>query len=111
MTWPETVLGQLRKYLVIQGPAPIKKYTFPRNSRGRCFFKHYCQRLLPNIDNVIRPWIIYSESADKTCCFYCKLHTQESTSSLAHGGFYDLANVFRRLKEHEKSKHHVNATA
>ena len=57
MTWPETVLGQLRKYLVIQGPAPIKKYTFPRNSRGRCFFKHYCQRLLPNIDNVIRPWI------------------------------------------------------
>ena len=55
--------------------------------------------------------VIYSESADKTYCFYCKLHTQESTSSLAHGGFYDLANVFRRLKEHEKSKHHVNATA
>ena len=41
-TWRDTVSGQLKKYLLMQGPAPLKKVTFPRYSRGRCFSKHYC---------------------------------------------------------------------
>ena len=43
VTWRDTVFGQLRKYLLMQGPATLKKDSFPRNSRGRCFSKHYCQ--------------------------------------------------------------------
>ena len=62
VTWPDTVSGQFKKYLVMQGPAQIKKDTFPRNSHDRCFSKQYCERLLPNGDNVKRPGIIYSES-------------------------------------------------
>lgn len=94
----------------MKGPPDIPVNKFPRNEKGLCFSKFHCKRKLPNGEYVDRPWIIYSQSADRIYCFYCKLFSMNKTSALSASGFNNWSNLHTRLYEHENSKNHLEAT-
>ena len=77
---------------------------------GLCFSKFHCKRKLPNGEYIKRPWIIYSQSADRIYCFYCKLFSTNTPSALSTNGFNNWSNLHTRLCEHESSKSHLEAT-
>ncbi|XP_032621703.1 zinc finger MYM-type protein 1-like [Chelonoidis abingdonii] len=108
-TWPEYISQRLREYLVKQGPPKIIVEDFPKNKIGKHFSKFHCKRKLSNGEIVPRPWVIYSVSADKIFCYYCKILCNNVTSSLASNGFNDWSNTHMRLAEHENSKGHLHA--
>ncbi|XP_039355879.1 52 kDa repressor of the inhibitor of the protein kinase-like [Mauremys reevesii] len=107
--WPEYISQRLREYLLKQGPPKIIVEDFPKNKIGKHFSKFHCQRKLSNGETVPRPWVIYSVSADKIFCYYCKVLCNNVTSSLASDGFNDWSNIHTRLAEHENSKGHLQA--
>ena len=108
--WPTAMNNNARDYLAMKGPPNIPENSFPRNGKGLCFSKFHCKRKLLNGESVERPWIIYSKSADKIYCFYCKLFIKNASMALSTSGFNDWSNVHTRLCEHEKSKNHMEAT-
>ncbi|XP_039373733.1 zinc finger MYM-type protein 1-like [Mauremys reevesii] len=108
-TWPEYISQRIREYLVKQGPPKIIVEDFPKNKIGKHFSKFHCKRKLSNGEIVPRPWVIYSVSADKIFCYYCKILCNNVTSSLASNGFNDWSNIHTRLSEHENSKGHLQA--
>ena len=108
--WPTAMNNNARDYLAIKGPPNIPGNSFPRNGKGSCFSKFHCKRKLLNGESVERPWIIYSKSADKIYCFYCKLFIKNASTALSTSGFNNWSNVHTRLCEHEKSKNHMKAT-
>ena len=70
--WPTAMNNNVRDYLAMKGPPNIPGNSFPRNGKGLCFSKFHCKRKLLNGESVERPWIVYSKSADRIYCFYCK---------------------------------------
>ena len=52
-----------------------------------CVFQFHCKRKLPNGKYIERPWIAYSQSADRIYCFYRKLFSMSKTSALSASGF------------------------
>ena len=81
-----------------------------RNEQGLCFSKFHCKRKLPNGECIERSWIIYSQSANRIYCFYCKLFSTNTPSALSTSGFNNWSNLHTRLCEHESSKSHLEAT-
>ena len=71
--WPENMEKSCIDYLLQKGPPPITLDSFPKNKNGRHFSKVHCKRKISNGETILRPWLIYSVSADKIYCFYCRL--------------------------------------
>ena len=107
---PTAMNNNVRDYLAMKGPPNIPENSFPRNGKGLCFSKFHCKRKLLNGESVETPWIIYSKSADKIYCFYCKLFIKNASTALSTSEFNDWSNVHTRLCEHEKSKNPMEAT-
>lgn len=68
----------------------------------------HCKPNLSNGESVLRPWLIYSVSADKIYCFYCRL-LEKQKSSFLNEGFDQWQSCTTRLAEHEKSQRHLDA--
>ncbi|XP_035843097.1 zinc finger MYM-type protein 1-like [Helianthus annuus] len=99
----------LRDILVEKGPIKIHDYDFPQDENSRSFITSHYMRTLPNGEMLERKWLIYSIDLDRAFCFYCKLfNVNRCTSSLAKEGNSDWKNISSKLKEHEKSKVHIN---
>ena len=95
-------------YLLQKGPPEITLENFPKNKDGRHFSKVHCKRKLSNGESILRPWLIYSVSADKIYCFYCRLLGKQKSSFL-NEGFDQWQSCTTRLAEHEKSQGHLDA--
>ncbi|XP_030068040.1 uncharacterized protein LOC115476054 [Microcaecilia unicolor] len=108
-TWPERIDHHLKDCLVKKGPPKILLEEFPCNKNGRYFSKAHCKRKLPNGEIIHRPWVIYSVSANKIFCFYCRIFGNDVKCALTSTGFNQWSNVNIRLAEHEKSKGHLVA--
>ncbi|KAJ0692014.1 putative transcription factor and/or regulators TTF-type(Zn) family [Helianthus annuus] len=99
----------LRDILVEKGPIKIHDYDFPQDENSRSFNTSHYMRTLPNGETLERKWLIYSIDLDRAFCFCCKLfNVNQCTSSLAKEGNSDWKNISSKLKEHEKSKVHIN---
>ncbi|XP_021980504.1 zinc finger MYM-type protein 1-like [Helianthus annuus] len=99
----------LRDILVEKGPIKIHDYDFPQDEHSRSFNTSHYMRTLPNGETLERKWLIYSIDLDRAFCFCCKLfNVNHCTSSLAKEGNNDWKNINSKLKEHEKSKVHIN---
>ena len=106
--WPENMEKSCIDYLLQKGPPPITLDSFPKNKNGRHFSKVHCKRKISNGETILRPWLIYSVSADKIYCFYCRLMGKQK-SSFVNEGFNQWQSCTTRLAEHEKSYGHLDA--
>ena len=70
---PEKMERSCIDYLLQKGPPEITLDNFPQNKDGRHFSNVNCKRRLSNGECIVRPWLIYSVSADKIYCFNCRL--------------------------------------
>ena len=68
--WPEKMEKSCIDYLLQKGSPAITLDNFPKNKDGRHFSKAHCKQKLSNDKSILRPWVIYSVSADK---IYCRL--------------------------------------
>ncbi|XP_021986160.1 zinc finger MYM-type protein 5-like [Helianthus annuus] len=99
----------LRDMLVEKGPIKIHDYDFPQDEHSRSFNTSHYMRTLPNGKTLERKWLIYSIDLDRAFCFCCKLfNVNQCTSSLAKEGNNEWENISSKLKEHERSKVHIN---
>ena len=72
------------------------------------FSKVHCKRKLSNGESILRPWLIYSVSADKIYCFYCRLLGKQKLL-FVNEGFDQWQSCTTRLAAHEKSHGHLDA--
>ena len=64
-----------------------------------------------NGEIVNRSWLCFSPSEGTVYCYVCKLMSaMTSSSQLTHGGYSDWHHASPRLREHEQSRSHVEAT-
>lgn len=99
-----------RTLIVKNGPpAPLLKYNFPTDDRGRKFTAFYYDRVLSNGEKVRRNWLTYSRSVNAVFCVCCKLFDLVKKSSLSSEGFNDWSHLGETLKQHEVSKTHLKA--
>ena len=73
------------------------------HGRNRYLNKNIFYRTLPNGSTQLRPWLIYSKSANAVFCGPCKLFGE---SQLLTTGCSDWSNVNQYVKDHEESKTH-----
>ena len=106
--WPEKMERSCIDYLLQKGPPEITLDNFPKNKDGRHFSKVHCKRKLSNGESILRPWLIYSGSADKIYCFYCRILGKQKLS-FVNEGFDQWQSCTKRLAEHEKSHGHLDA--
>ena len=69
------------------------------------FLLGYNYILMKNGERVNRSWLLYSESADRVCCFCCRLFGKQK-QQLSEEGFNDWKNLAMQLIKHERSEEH-----
>ena len=106
--WPEKMERSCIDYLLQKGPPEITLDNFPKNKDGKHFSKVHCKRKLSNGESMLRPWLIYSVSADKIYCFYCRLLGKQK-NTFVNEGFDQWQSCTTRLAAHEKSYGHLDA--
>ena len=106
--WPEKTKRSCIDYLLQKSPPGITLDNFPKNKDGRYFSKLHYKQKLRNSGSILRPWLIYSMSADKIYCFYCRL-LKKQKSSFVNEGFDQWQSCVTRLAEHEKSHGYMDA--
>ncbi|CAH2283897.1 zinc finger MYM-type 1-like [Pelobates cultripes] len=108
--WPAVLTTSLRDSLVRKGPAKQKtNFIFPKDAANRRFTKANYKRRLPNGEETVRNWLVYSVKLNKVFCFCCKLFATKVTTSLTRGGYNDWKNLSQNLSIHEKSNSHLVA--
>ncbi|CAH2295706.1 zinc finger MYM-type 1-like [Pelobates cultripes] len=108
--WPAVLTTSLRDALVRRGPAKQKtNLIFPKDAANRRFTKANYKRRLPNGEETVRNWLVYSVKLNKVFCFCCKLFATKVTTSLTRGGYNDWKNLSQNLSIHEKSNSHIVA--
>lgn len=73
------------------------------HNRSRYLNKNIFFRQLPNGENQLRSWLVYSEFSKSLFCVPCKSFGRPHALTT---GYTDWNNVHQRLKEHEESKPH-----
>ncbi|XP_050063108.1 uncharacterized protein LOC114126534 [Aphis gossypii] len=81
--WPSIISNDIIATIVTLGPIQINNYDFPQNDEkpARRFTEKYYYRLMPNGENVNRPWLIYSKRHN---CVYCFCYWKNLSTSLKH---------------------------
>ncbi|OXA39897.1 Zinc finger MYM-type protein 1 [Folsomia candida] len=112
-TWPFVLSSSIQSILLKCGPTNIPEESYPK--KGHYSFN---PRQLKNGD-IVRDWILYSNSTNSLFCFNCCLFakTQSSLSNSPWAnygpgqiGFCDYQHQGRAIKEHERSQHHFQTT-
>ncbi|XP_025202251.1 uncharacterized protein LOC112599539 [Melanaphis sacchari] len=110
--WPSIISNDIIATIVTLGPIQINNYDFPQNDEkpARRFTEKYYYRLMPNGENVNRPWLIYSKRHNCVYCFCCKLfnHYVKNCNFISNG-IQDWKNLSTSLKHHENSMIHYEA--
>ena len=106
--WPEKTKRSCIDYLLQKSPPEITLGNFPKNKDVKYFSKQLCKQKLSNGESILRPWLIYSVSADKIYCFYCRLLGKQK-SFFVNEKFDQWQSCITRLAEHEKSHVYTDA--
>ncbi|XP_043469454.1 zinc finger MYM-type protein 1-like [Leptopilina heterotoma] len=107
--WPDIISDKIRQILIERGPEQISNIQFPKNNDGRRFsVQNYCRRM-PNGEDILRSWLIYSVSKNKIFCFCCRLFGTTRISLSSEYGYCDWKHMSELLSEHEKSSGHMKA--
>ncbi|XP_031330543.1 uncharacterized protein LOC116161352 [Photinus pyralis] len=107
--WPLNLDDSMRTMLVRNKPQQISKFDFPKDCRNRKFSSNHYKRILPNGEEVKRPWLLYSIRADMVICFCCKLFNRKHRTALQESGFKDWKDLAALLSSHEKSNSHLES--
>jgi hypothetical protein len=83
-------------------------YENPKDAFNRRFSVANTKRRLKNGEEVNRPWLMYSAVKNAVFCFCCKLFGLHAVA-LTKSGYNDWRNLYHTLKDHETSKHHLEA--
>jgi hypothetical protein len=95
--------------VVKQGPAkPDPMYEYPKDAFNCRFTVANTKCRLKNGEEVNRPWLVYSAIKNVVFCFCCKLFSSLDVA-LTNVGYNDWRNLYHTLKDHEMSKHHLEA--
>ena len=106
--WPEKMERSCIHYFSQKGPPEIALDNFPKNKDGMHFSKVHCKRKMSNGKSILRPWLIYSVSADNIYCFYFRLLGKQKIF-FVNEGFDQWQSCTTRLEEHENSHGHLDA--
>lgn len=104
--WPKNITSDVVKILVERGPIKVINFDYPSNADGRKFSEKYYNRQLPNGEEIIRDWLLYSISNDSVFCFCCKIFGKSQTSLSDLVGFSDWRHLSLTLRRHETSINH-----
>lgn len=109
--WSDKITDADRVILVTNGPVNPDanlKYEYPVNKSNRRFSPNCVKRLLKNGEEVVRSWLVYSQSKDGVYCFCCKLFSKPQIS-FTTTGYNDWKHLHEALKSHETSSNHLRA--
>ncbi|GAB0086489.1 zinc finger MYM-type protein 1-like [Sergentomyia squamirostris] len=86
-----------------------KQQRTDRDSSRICTLSLFSKDL-PSNEKIPREWLCFSPETGKIYCFYCKLFSTCSQSHLANIGVKNWQNAPAKLKSHEESKEHKEAS-
>jgi len=111
--WQIPATHDMREFWTERGSEPCqnKKSEYPKSrlEDGNRQLRYFPSSLFsyvqkPTQTKFDRPWLCYSESANKIFCFHCTLFASDVSDNLfCCGGFNDWKNVHRAVTVHEKS--------
>ncbi|XP_069060865.1 ribosomal oxygenase 2 isoform X1 [Pleurodeles waltl] len=107
--WPDVITTSLRDIIVRKGPVrPEENFKYPKDESDRRFTAVHYIRRLPNGEDAIRNWIVYSKKKNRIFCFCCKLFTT-IVNSYTSDGYSDWRHLTEHLSQHEQWKCHLAA--
>ncbi|XP_025208235.1 uncharacterized protein LOC112603731 [Melanaphis sacchari] len=94
--WPSIISNDIIATIVTLGPIQINNYDFPQNDEkpARTFTEKYYYRLMPNGENVNRPWLIYSKRHN---CVYCFCFIDKAYLALIEKEKLHWRSVLKRI--------------
>jgi hypothetical protein len=108
-SWPPKLTDSLCFSIVKQGPAkPDPMYEYPKDVFNCTFTVANTKHRLKNGEEVNNPWLLYSAIKNAVFCFCCKLFSSLNVA-LTKSSYNDWRNFYHTLKDHETSKHHLEA--
>jgi len=119
--WPDKPTRELIDRWAVRGSAELQNLNDDlfaqksvrvhacNESSARICTSQMFYRRSKNGEIVDRSWLCFSPSEGTVYCYVCKLMST-SSSRLTRGGYSDWYHVSSRLRDHEQSKSHVEAT-
>ena len=123
--WPSTISNKMREHWVKNGASTVQhcdenlfsKHSVqqPRKDNGiprKCTLSLF-SRQNHNGEAISRNWLCFSPAKGRVYCFTCKLmcpHASRTKSLLAGEGICDWKHSQERIRSHEQSKEHIEAT-
>ena len=92
--------------IISNGPCDIPNIIFPLDENKRHFSKSYQIRKLDNGEQLMRCWLVYSQSTDRAFCFCCRIFNRNPISALSISGYNDWKHMSDIVKQHEWSTNH-----
>lgn len=117
--WPKELSDKIRLDIVKRGPADIQnlKAEYPetlqeRTEQGgkvifRRFTKNWFYKLMPDGQQILRSWLVYSPAKNSIFCFCCKLFNAKSVGAFVDLGFNKWWKLNPKLGTHEDSAIHI----